>query len=597
MERLEHSKNFHITRRNEMFKKIFCLFSLFLIIIPTTAFAEVDHHQATSQETLSSTEKKVEELSPQKQEIIAEINQELNKKLQNKKRSIVGNDVENALVDLAFDFAFKRENPIFSLIASIGGSSNTSEIDSWFNLLKNKKSRTLTVYDEITKKNIKLAGTYIDNNSDETVIVHNGYRAPSNAVYAQAKLFSDLGYNILLPDTRSHNRSEGSYITFGYYEKQDLNKWIDQEVSLKPHQEIILFGASMGAATTMLSQETPHKNVKAYIEDSGYYSLEQQLKDTLHLLTQYFDYIPLLDEMDWNNEENRLIHILNERQVKPVLGFDLYQVSPLNSVAKSTLPKLFIHGDADWFIPPISLELLYKNAGKGYKDYLVVQGAEHVGAYNVQPVIYKNKITSFLKNVENMRPEPAKIRDLESGAKVISGEALKNAAYTIVVQEKSGQVLQEYHGNVSNTGVFSISVEPLPVGASVTVTIENNGLQSKPTKVIIEDKTPPAPPVVNKIYDTTKSITGQAEPHAKISVKNSAGVIIARGVTDSKGHFSISISNLKASQELFITATDISVNESSATKIIVEKSSPEETNTEQNFWSWIWSVINSLFSF
>ncbi|EUJ63970.1 hypothetical protein [Listeria fleischmannii] len=68
-------------------KKIFCLFSLFLIIIPTTAFAEVDNHQATSQETLSSTEKKVEELSPQKQEIIAEINQELNKKI-NKIKSV-----------------------------------------------------------------------------------------------------------------------------------------------------------------------------------------------------------------------------------------------------------------------------------------------------------------------------------------------------------------------------------------------------------------------------------------------------------------------------------------------------------------------------
>jgi fermentation-respiration switch protein FrsA (DUF1100 family) len=349
------------------------------------------------------TEKERAALPKEEKAIVDNIEQYLNEQAQSKGRSLIGDVLDDAVVSLAFEFGFKRENALFNSISSAtsGAASEENECIRWFEQLTNVSERTLTVFDEPTGKNIVLRARYIDNGSDRTIILHNGYRASSYEMYKPAKFCAEEGYNVLLPDIRSHNSSEGEYITFGHYEKDDLNKWIDQEAEINPQQDIFLLGASMGAATTMLSQATPNPNVKAYIEDCGYDTLEQQLRDTLHLLTQYFEYIPIVNWMDWYKKEGELIQKLNEQKVKPILKFDLYTVSPFESVAVSGLPKLFIHGAADWFIPPIAEEKLYGNA-IGYKEQLIVPGAGHAESFDVAGETYKQTVLSFIKNVYAM---------------------------------------------------------------------------------------------------------------------------------------------------------------------------------------------------
>ena len=341
---------------------------------------------------------------PKEEQIIVDsIEDYVNKKANLKNRALAGDLIDNAIVDLAFNFAFKRDNPLFNQISNIlssNGVADTTYID-WFNALTNKSKRTLTVLDAPTQKNILLQANYIDNGSNKTIILHNGYRAPMTGMLDMVKFYSDEGYNVLLPDTRSHNSSEGQYITFGYYEKDDLNKWINQEAELNPSRDIILAGVSMGAATTMLSQTIPNPNVKAYIEDCGYDSLAQQLRDTLHLLTRYFEYIPVLNWTDWYQKEGQLIDKLNEQKVKPILKFNLYDVSPFDSVSKTGIPKLFIHGEADSFIPPIAQNKLYGNA-IGYKERLSVPGAAHALSFVTDYTRYTETVRSFIKTVYNL---------------------------------------------------------------------------------------------------------------------------------------------------------------------------------------------------
>jgi pimeloyl-ACP methyl ester carboxylesterase len=368
-------------------------------------------------ETTEAFEPKTEEdranLPEDERAIVDAIEQYLESQVNMNQRSLVVDSVENALVSFAFEFGFVRDNQIFAMIAGSGDEAVPYEqYEPWYNSLTNTSERTLQVYDEVTEKELLLYARYIDNSSSETVIIHNGYRSPQNSLLGQAKMFAEQGYNVLIPDVRSHNNSEGEYISFGYYEKDDLNKWIDQETALHENQEIILYGVSMGGATTMLSQETPNENVKAYIEDCGYYSLEQQLKDTLHLAIQYFEYIPMVNCMDWDKKEDELIQKLNEQQVKPILKFDLYSVSPLESVSQTGIPKLFIHGDADWFIPPAAKDLLYSNA-IGYKEQMNVPGAEHGASFEVAGDAYKQKIISFLETVDAMETKiPVVIPDV-----------------------------------------------------------------------------------------------------------------------------------------------------------------------------------------
>ncbi|GCF94403.1 hypothetical protein NRIC_22940 [Enterococcus florum] len=358
-----------------------------------------------------------EELSAEQEEVVAYIEDYLTDYIdqQPKARGLIGDVADQALVSLAFDFGFKRESPLFDLLTNLAAGENKGSVISdelrntytgWFNSLTNTSERTQTVYDIPTGKNLLLYARYIDNQSNKTVLLHNGYRAESDVMLMHAKLYSDLGYNVLLPDTRSHNKSEGEYITFGHYEKEDLNRWIDQEVQNKPEQQVIVTGVSMGGATTMLSQETPHPNVIAYIEDCGYASIEQQFIDTLGLLTRYFKYIPLLSQYDTPAKTNKLIRQLNDTKTKPILGMDLYQVAPINSVDKTGVPKLFIHGSDDWFIPPAAHDQLFDKA-IGYKEKLTVPGAQHGDSILVNESLYTETVRSFLTTVFNLNTKHA----------------------------------------------------------------------------------------------------------------------------------------------------------------------------------------------
>lgn len=284
----------------------------------------------------------------------------------------------------------------------------------WFDNVANKSDRYMTVFDEPTQSNLKLHAYYFDNNSDKTVVVHHGYRSTAKNSAEEIKFFYEQGYNVIAPNARSHGQSEGSYISFGAYEKSDVNRWIDQELALKPNQKIILMGVSMGAATVMMSQEKPHSNVQAIIEDCGYYSIEQQARDVMRLLTSKLQYIPLVNQIDWYEFEDELVDTLNDNYVKPILKVDLYSISPLDAVKTSNVPKLFIHGTDDWFIPPVAKDKLYA-ASLGYKEQLSIPGSGHAENLKIGGNMYKDKVISFLATVEQMaalRPQLAVTENL-----------------------------------------------------------------------------------------------------------------------------------------------------------------------------------------
>lgn len=104
-----------------------------------------------------------------------------------------------------------------------------------------------------------------------------------------AKMFYDMGYNVLLPDDRAHGDSAGEYISFGWLDRLDYLSWINKLLAVKGEDErILLFGVSMGGATMeMLSGENLPTQVKAIIADCGYSSIKEELiyllKEQYHL--------------------------------------------------------------------------------------------------------------------------------------------------------------------------------------------------------------------------------------------------------------------------------------------------------------------------
>lgn len=361
---------------------------------------------------VAKTESQREQLPEDEQEMVDAIEKYLTENANLDSRNF-GPAINKLIAALVFDVTVRRDNTIIDaakFFNLIGGS----EKSDWFDQVSGKSERYLTVYDEPTGKNTKLHAYYVDNQSDKTAVVQHGYRSNAMNLMREAELFYNMGYNVIIPDARSHGQSEGAYITFGAYERNDINAWIDQELEMKPNQKIVLLGVSMGAATVMMSQENPHPNVQAVIEDCGYYSMEQQARDVARLVTSKLQYIPIVNSIDWYNCESQIIDSLNDQYVKPILKIDLYEISPLNAVSKSNTPKLFIHGTADWFIPPVAKDKLYA-ASLGYKEQLEVIGSGHAENITVGGEAYKNKVVSFLNTVSqinSLRPELAETKNL-----------------------------------------------------------------------------------------------------------------------------------------------------------------------------------------
>lgn len=262
------------------------------------------------------------------------------------------------------------------------GTTKTNEessAQSWFANPDNRKE-----WQQTSTDGLKLSAIYLPaTDSHKTAIVAHGYMGNAETMANYAKMFHDLGYNVLVPDARGHGKSEGDYIGFGWHERKDYVKWIDQVLETNGQsEEIVLYGISMGAATVMMtSGESLPTNVKAIIEDCGYSSVNEELA---YQLNELFSLPPF-----------PLIQVTS-LMTKIRVGYFFGEADAIKQLEKNQLPMLFIHGDADTFVPYEMLDKVYQ-ATNGPKEKYIVPGAEHAKAYSIDPENYQKTVSSFLE--------------------------------------------------------------------------------------------------------------------------------------------------------------------------------------------------------
>ena len=197
-----------------------------------------------------------------------------------------------------------------------------------------------------------------------------------------AKKFRELGYNVILPSLRGHADSEEEFISMGWKDRLDVVDWINYIVKEHPDCEIVLHGVSMGAATTMmtLGEELP-SNVKAAIEDCGYTNAWDVIKHKMSKMK--IPDFPFLYSADGINRMRE--------------NFSLKEASCTEQLKKCITPLLFIHGEADDFVPYSMLDIVYDAADKCEKEKLSVPDAPHARSVCAHPDLYWNTIINFLK--------------------------------------------------------------------------------------------------------------------------------------------------------------------------------------------------------
>ena len=215
-----------------------------------------------------------------------------------------------------------------------------------------------------------------------TVILFHGYRSYGEndfsgifPFYMQAR-----HCHVLLVDQRAHGDSAGKYITFGIKERHDCAAWAAYVANRFGNgHKIVLDGMSMGAATVMMScAESLPAQVVGVVADCGYSS-----------------------PMDILRHVGRRMHLPVSLVMPGVLllcrllaGFDPREISARAAVAASVLPKLFVHGRADDFVPYAMGEELYA-AAAGEKQMVSVTVAGHGLSYLVSQEEVLAALTAF----------------------------------------------------------------------------------------------------------------------------------------------------------------------------------------------------------
>lgn len=248
---------------------------------------------------------------------------------------------------------------------------------------------TVIPYEEVwvrASDGIRLYGRlYMYDPNAPTEILFHGYR--SNA-------FRDLSgglqfarkhrLNVLLVDQRAHGNSGGKCLSFGILERHDCLCWIDFVKSrLGADARIILTGLSMGAATVLMASDiVPEQNVIGIIADCGYSSP----REIIRLVIGYLHY-PL-----------NIAYAGVRLAGKIFGGFDIESCSAIESVRKTNIPIMFIHGEDDRFVP-CEMSLSCREACASESFLLTVPCAGHGLSYVVGSRAYDTEVSAFFRHI------------------------------------------------------------------------------------------------------------------------------------------------------------------------------------------------------
>ncbi len=262
---------------------------------------------------------------------------------------------------------------------------------AWYDGLKRSgilKDSYMTGYND-KKVHAVFAPALHPQSAQGTAVIVHGYGDNHLVFLYLARMYRDeLNYNILLPDLQYHGYSEGDAIQMGWFDRYDVEKWAEFAHETFKDDFMVVHGVSMGAATVMMmsGDELP-PYIRAFVEDCGYASVWDQLavnlKDSFHLPP-----FPLLNSAS--------------TVTKHRYGWSFKEASSVKQLAKCERPMLFIHGDADDFVPFSHLQKNYDAKVKGYKEMWVAKGAVHANSYAKYPKEYTQHVRDFLAKVKEM---------------------------------------------------------------------------------------------------------------------------------------------------------------------------------------------------
>ena len=206
------------------------------------------------------------------------------------------------------------------------------------------------------------------------------------------------GIDLFVFDFPGCGKSEGEYISLGYYEKEDVSSIVDFVEKFPGVGKIGIWGRSMGAATALM-YSYQDKRIKAQCIDSPF----ANFKDLAIKLCKQHIYIPEF-------VINTIFYFL-KKTIRKKNDLEIENLKPIEFSKLSKTPAFFIHAMKDDLIP-------YEQTIKIYEEYSGIKSINITeGDHNTprQKQLINKIITFFIKYLdENYKEEKNNFEESES---------------------------------------------------------------------------------------------------------------------------------------------------------------------------------------
>jgi fermentation-respiration switch protein FrsA (DUF1100 family) len=234
--------------------------------------------------------------------------------------------------------------------------------------------------------NVRISGWFFSAGGQEpapTILLCHGIWTGRRECLPMALRFAVAGYNVLCFDFRAHGLSDGRFTSVGHHETNDVLgavEYLLQRPEVDPAR-IGVIGFSMGAAAA-IQAAARSRHIAAVVADSAYANFLDAARYSFRLVTRV-PHFPLAS--------------IATHWAKWIVHVDASRLRPVDVIGQiSPRPVLITHGGLDEIVPVRHAHTLFKAADEP-KELWVVPEAHHVGARDIDPDAYFEKIERFLR--------------------------------------------------------------------------------------------------------------------------------------------------------------------------------------------------------
>ncbi len=223
--------------------------------------------------------------------------------------------------------------------------------------------------------------------SKGTAILVHGLGGAKTSTYPIAKIFLELGYDVLAYDQRRAGDNKASLNTLGYLESYDLLDCVNYVRRQNQDGKLIVWGCSYGGATAGIALGRDDRQIDAAVLDCPLSDGEYFIKKELEEISNETGLPPAFMLFTGNVV------------AKIKLGFSFHDTAVPAFIGNATTPVLIFNSKADTLTPSFMGQDIYAAISHDRKKIITVDDSKHISIFVDYPTMYRTQIEEFLSTI------------------------------------------------------------------------------------------------------------------------------------------------------------------------------------------------------